>query len=410
MRFGFLCQEIKGGVVSDNPHGLEICIDGRFDLRLHFLDSGAFCAERQCRLGKAEGCLGRLTDDFLKSLDRRRHEAAHALERVARDAPAVSSEGRCALSVRPQRIGDVEGGRQFPTTVVVEEEAEILPVVVFVSAEVGKNSPSEQLLHFRLRLREPAGEPHQVEVVENGFPEVDVQKSRSRDVVHAACWRPVEPFHPEPVGNLGTSFLLRSFKKFPHGRADAGLFGDGERRGFEDSFFVAERKVGRGEFDESGRHAFLRDKRCPGEIVSEPELRLGARTARVPAGREFSKKFGLFFRDEVLGGSTEFRDRKSFSGHGRNVSDGCVGQCACRTVSDISKAVKRRDGFARHARLSERLVHEPEAVPVRKAFRKKTGESRRALFRSWLRGGVVGGVSGESDPTDSGKVARYSSA
>ena len=152
---------------------------------------------------KSRGCLGRLTDDFLKSLDRRRHEAAHALERVARDAPAVSSEGRGMLSIGTRSIGDVEGGRQFPTTVVVEEEAEILPVVVFVSEEVGKNRSSEKLLHFRLRLREPAGEPHQVEVVEDGFPEVGVQKSCGRDVVNASCGRPVKALHPEPVRGLG---------------------------------------------------------------------------------------------------------------------------------------------------------------------------------------------------------------
>ena len=260
MRFGFLSQEIKGGDVSDKPHGLESCIDGRFDLRLHFLDSGAFCAERQGRLGKAEGCLGRLTDDFLKPLDGRCHEAAYALERVARDAPSVSSEGRGVLSVRTRRIGDVKRGRQGPASVVVKEKAEILPVVVFVSEEVGKNRPSEKLLHFHLRLREPVGESHQVEVVEDGFPEVGVQKSCGRDVVNASCGRPVKTLHPEPVRDLGATPSLRTFKESPRGRADAGLLRRSKGRSFEEAFFVTERKVGSREFYEPSRGIFPRDE------------------------------------------------------------------------------------------------------------------------------------------------------
>lgn len=164
------------------------------------------------------------------------------------------------LSIGTRSIGDVEGGRQFPTTVVVEEEVEILPVVVFVSEEVGKNRSSEKLLHFRLRLREPMGEPQKIKVVEDGFPEVGVQKSCGRDVVNASCGRPVKTLHPEPVRGLGAPPSLRTFKESPRGRADAGLLRRSKGRGFEESSLVAKRKVGSREFDEPSRGIFLRDE------------------------------------------------------------------------------------------------------------------------------------------------------
>ena len=127
--------------------------------------------------------------------------------------------------------------------------------------------------------------------------------------MHASRGRPVEPFHSEPVGGLGTASSLRSLKKLPRGRTNAGLFGYDKGRGFEETFFVAERKVGRGEFHEPGRHAFLRDKRCPGEIVSEPELRLEARTACASDADEFCEQVGFLLFKKALGGGSELRDR-----------------------------------------------------------------------------------------------------
>lgn len=189
--------------------------------------------------------------------------------------------------------------------------------------------------------------------------------------MNASRGRTVEPFHPEPVGGLGAASALRAFKKLPCGGADAGLLGDGESCGFEKTFFVGKGKVGCREFDEPGRHIFLRDKRSPREIITEPKMRLRTRPSGAPAGDEFGKEFCLFRFEKVLGGGAERREGNAIFCRRRR-SCGLVGQSARCAVSDEGETIERRDGFSRDAGLLESLIHEPETVAVGKAFREKS--------------------------------------
>lgn len=126
-------------------------------------------------------------------------------------------QGRGVLAIGTGRVSDVKGRRHLPASVVMKKKSEVLSVVVFVSEEIGKYRPSEKLLHFSLRLREPISEAHEVKIVEDGFPEVGVEEPCGRHVVNASRGRTVEPFHPEPVGGLGAASALRAFKSFHAG-------------------------------------------------------------------------------------------------------------------------------------------------------------------------------------------------
>lgn len=177
---------------------------------------------------------------------------------------------------------------------------------------------------------------------------------------------------------------MRTFHELPRGRTDTGLLGDGESRGFEEAFFVGEREVGRGEFDEPGRHAFLRDEGGTGKIASEPKLRLGARTSGAPADDKFGKEIGLFRFKKGLGGGAERREGNTLF-CGRRRAFGFVGQRARRTASDEGESVERGGGFARNTGLMECPIHEPKAVAVGNAFRKKPGKPRRTISRCGIR-------------------------